>query len=81
MNVQVKLFAVARQVAGTEVVTLELGEAATVRDARAALVERYPALATTMRHMLMAVDTEYADDDALLSSRSEVALIPPVSGG
>ena len=81
MKVEVKLFAVARQVAGSEMVTLELGEAPTVADVRTALVQRFPALGATMRHMMMAVDTEYAGDDTPLGRGSEVALIPPVSGG
>ncbi len=81
MNVEVKLFALARQTVGAEVITLSLKEPATVGDLRAALVQRYPALGATMRHMLVAVDTEYASDDLPLAAKSEVALIPPVSGG
>ena len=81
MNVEVKVFAVAREVVGSDTVTLTLSDPATVRQLRAALVERYPALASTMRHMLVAVDADYARDDAQLTERSEVALIPPVSGG
>lgn len=81
MNVEVKLFAIARQAVGAEVVTVVLADHATVRDLRTALVERYPTLGATMRHMLVAVDTEYASDASPLHSKSEVALIPPVSGG
>ena len=81
MNVEVKLFAVAREVVGSDTVKLNLSDPATVRQLREALVERYPALSSTMRHMLVAVDAEYAGDDAQLTAKSEVALIPPVSGG
>jgi molybdopterin converting factor subunit 1 len=81
MKVEVKLFAVARQVVGAEVVTLELDDTATIREVRAALASQYPALAANLRHMLLAVDTEYASDATPVSARSEIAVIPPVSGG
>lgn len=81
MKVEVKLFAVARQVAGAEVVTLDVAEEATVADVRAALAQQHPALAANLRHMLLAVDTEYATDATPVSARSEIAVIPPVSGG
>lgn len=81
MKVRVKLFAVAKQVAGTDEIELELDEPARVGDLRAALAEQLPALSPSLRNMLFAVNAEFARDDAVLNSAHEVACIPPVSGG
>jgi molybdopterin synthase catalytic subunit len=41
----------------------------------------YPAFAPLVDQLLIAVDAEYADDDHRLTNQSDVACIPPVSGG
>jgi molybdopterin converting factor subunit 1 len=81
MKVEVKLFAVARQLAGCERVGVELPAGATVRDLRAALLKESPALASIAPMLLFAVDREYAGDESVLSEDADVACIPPVSGG
>jgi len=76
MQVTVRLFAMLRERAGAREVTLELPEGARVRDAIAALdgvVDGLP--------VVMAVNREYAPEDAVLDPGDELALIPPVSGG
>jgi len=47
------------------------------------LVERYPSLQDCRAHVQMAVDQEIVqfDSDRLIEARSEVALLPPMSGG
>ena len=47
----------------------------------AALVERFPALATHRASVRLARNLEYAGPQTLFSQGDEVALIPPVSGG
>jgi molybdopterin converting factor subunit 1 len=79
--VEVKLFAVARQLAGGDTIRLELAEHATVGDLRAAIVQRHPELATVLRHAMIAVNADYAGDEAIIPPAAEVACIPPVSGG
>ena len=81
MKVRVKLFAVARELAGGDELSVELPDVATIRDLRGAIVTVAPALARIMPHALWAVGAEYANDDTALNEKSEVALIPPVSGG
>ncbi len=81
MQVTVKLFAAARQLAGRESVTLELDSEATVATLRKALVAQVPDLNALVRHAMIAVNTEYARDDLPLGEADEIALIPPVSGG
>jgi molybdopterin converting factor subunit 1 len=81
MKVRVKLFAVAKELAGCDELSVELPENATIRDLRGAIVTFSPPLARIVPHALWAVGAEYANDDTTLNEKSEVALIPPVSGG
>ena len=76
MEVTVRLFAMLRERAGAPEVTLELPDGARVRDAIAAL----GAVADGLP-VVMAVNREYAREDAPLDAGDELALIPPVSGG
>jgi len=76
MVVRIRLFAMLRERAGTSELSLELPEGACVRDALAALSELADGLP-----LVMAINREYASEDAPLSAGDELALIPPVSGG
>ncbi|WP_422931690.1 MoaD/ThiS family protein [Singulisphaera sp. PoT] len=77
----VKLFALAKQLAGRDEIRVELQEGATIADLRSSLAADYPALAGLVPNMMMAVDARYATDDQPLDERAEIAAIPPVSGG
>ena len=81
MKVAVKLFAVARQLAGSEVVEVELPGNPTVADLRVGLAARFPTLDPILEHVLFAVGTEYATDTTQIAPGLEIACIPPVSGG
>lgn len=81
MHIQVKLFALARDLAGQSEISLEVNEGATVSDVRIALLERCPKLQPSIESMTFAVDTQYADAATPVTASSEVAVIPPVSGG
>ncbi len=81
MIIQLKLFAAAREAAGCETVEVEVPAAATVADLRSALVRQVPALSTWRKHLLIAVNQQYAADEQTLAEGDEVACFPPVSGG
>ncbi len=81
MRIWVRLFARARDLAGADRVTVELPEQATVGQLRQRLAEEQPALAALLHRSALAIDDEFAEDDAPVSSSAEVALLPPVSGG
>jgi MoaE-MoaD fusion protein len=78
MHVRIRLFAQLRERAGASELELELPDGARVRDALAA-----PAVASIADGLplVLAVNREYAAEDAPLSAGDELALIPPVSGG
>ena len=81
MRICVKLFAVARQRVGRDVVELDVFGEPTVASLRGALVKAYPALADVLPHVRFAVNSEYASDAQVIPAAAEVAVIPPVSGG
>ena len=90
MKIRVKLFAVAREAAGAEFIDVDVpsgdvpsGEAAEVSVAalRQAFLQRLPSLQFAAKQLLFAVDGDYATDTTRIDARSEVACIPPVSGG
>lgn len=81
VRINLKLFAVARQRAGSDSVSVLLPDPARVSDLRGALAEQVPSLAGLSTSLLIAIDSEYARDDTLIPPGSEVAAIPPVSGG
>lgn len=81
MTVTVCLFARARDLAGQQTLAVELPAGATVLDLRRALAVACPALAALLERSALAVDNEFAEDTQPLAPSSEIALLPPVSGG
>ena len=79
--VTLRLFAVARQRAGSPEVAVELPERSTVGVLRRAVADQHPALAPLLPGMMVAVENAYAGDEVEIREGQEVALIPPVSGG
>ncbi len=74
MEVKVRLFAGLRQRAGSDHVSVELPDPATVADLLAAL-DLPP------RSCVVALNREYVPGDRRITAEDEIALIPPVSGG
>ncbi len=81
MKINVRLFAQARDLVGSDQVALQLPDQATVAELRTELAAQYPDLAPLAAHLLIAVGVDYADDVAPLNAEDDVACFPPVSGG
>jgi molybdopterin synthase catalytic subunit len=81
VTVRVRLFAIQRELAGTREVTLALPDGASIEDAWAVLVARFPVLAPGRSAVRFARNGAYADPDDVLADGDELACIPPVSGG
>jgi sulfur-carrier protein len=81
MIVRVHLFARAKDLAGTDVLSLDLTANADVAELRRRLAEQVPSLATLLQRSALAVNQEFARDEQKLSADTEIALLPPVSGG
>ncbi|HKB75030.1 MAG TPA: molybdopterin converting factor subunit 1 [Myxococcales bacterium] len=81
MKVTLLYFAAARERAGVPRETVELGSGATAADARDAACAAHPGLRAIVDRLRLAVDQEFAGAEKVLRDGSEVAFIPPVSGG
>jgi molybdopterin synthase catalytic subunit len=81
MRIQVRLFAMQREAAGTKLLHLEVPLGATVEDGWAAVVEAVPALAPGRSSVRFAVNGRYVAPSTPLADGDELACIPPVSGG
>ncbi len=80
MAITVLYFAVARDRAGAASEPVDPAPA-DVGALRALLASRHEGLARLLPRCRVAVDQEFADDDAPLRDGAEVAILPPVSGG
>ena len=81
MLIRVKLFAAARDLAGGELIEIELPADATVAGLRQALMERLPPARELLARSMFAIDCDYVGEQAAVRPSAEIACIPPVSGG
>jgi len=81
MNVCVRLFARARDLAGKDAISLELPGGATAGELRRRLAAELPMLHGLLERCALAVNDEFADDALTLPIAAQVAVLPPVSGG
>ncbi len=79
MSHKILLFGITKDILGGSV--HEAGRAfATVGELRHYLYSTYPQL-EKLNSLMIAVNNNYANDEAALQPADEIALIPPVSGG
>src|SRR5258707_1342628 len=81
MQIRILFFGVLKDLAGKASDELDFPAGATVRDVLAHYQARIPRLAASLPSLAIAVNQEYANPEATLTSGVEVALLPPVSGG
>ncbi len=75
------MFAVARDMAGSERISVELPDGASIADLRQQLIEQVPELTPMALQLMFAINEQYAPDTAILQAEADIACIPPVSGG
>jgi molybdopterin converting factor subunit 1 len=81
MMVRVRLFARAKELAGRDVIEVEVPAGTAVADLRERIAQEVPALAALVQRCVVALGGEYASDADVVAEGVEAALIPPVSGG
>lgn len=80
MMMKILAFGIAKDIFGETTTEVDLPEGATTLQLKSSLEARYPKLKDLASYMV-AVNDEYAEDDTVINSTDEVAIIPPVSGG
>jgi molybdopterin converting factor subunit 1 len=81
MKVRILLFAAAKDLARNSSVDVDVSADSTIGELRTVLAESYPTLRSLMQMSRFAIDHQFVADDTRVSSGSEIAMIPPVSGG
>jgi molybdopterin converting factor subunit 1 len=81
VTLRVLYFAALAERAGCRSEVVEVEDGATVASLWAELAARHPALASLTYRPAAACDRAWSDWDAGLAAVSEVAFVPPVSGG
>ncbi len=81
MIVTVKLFAAAREMIGSETVSLELAEGTTILDIKRTVTHMFPQIEGLLSRSVIARNQDYALDTDVIAPGDELAVIPPVSGG
>ncbi len=82
MELQVRLFAICRERAQTEMISVEVSQGmVTVAEIKAAIATQHPVLAPLLPVVRVAVNEAFGLDDDPVGAKDELALIPPVSGG
>ena len=81
MKVFVHLFGPAREKVGLNVVSVEVRAPATAGDVAAQMLLHHYKLGDLLQTAAIAVDQELAKMDTPVTEQSEVALLPPYSGG
>ncbi len=80
-RIKLLFFATLRDRAGIRSLELDIPENMTVRGLKDKLSEDYPNLKESLKSVLVAINHEYAFDEAVLPENAEIAFFPPVSGG
>jgi molybdopterin converting factor small subunit len=78
---EILLFAGAAELAAASTIAVDLPAAATAEDVLAAIGAQVPGLVELLPACRLAVDQTFVGGDFLVPANSELALIPPVSGG
>jgi molybdopterin converting factor subunit 1 len=81
MIITVKLFAAVREMIGSDAVSLDLPEGATIADVKRMLAQKYTQITNVLSRSVMARNQDYAMETDVVMVSDELAVIPPVSGG
>jgi len=80
-HVKLLFFATLRDRAGTRSMELDVPLDLTIQGLKEIISMEYPNLKESMKSVLIAINREYAFDEAIIPQNAEVAMFPPVSGG
>ncbi|MEP3479489.1 MAG: MoaD/ThiS family protein [Fuerstiella sp.] len=81
MNIQVLLFAQAKQLVGRDSLEVEIPDQGTVADLLNHVVQAAPELQPMQTNLLVAVNNQFANRQQVIHPSDTVACFPPVSGG
>ena len=80
-KIKVKLFAILREMVGEREITITVPAGITVNNLNNEILKKYPQLKSFSNKFVTSVNCKVTSGDTIISSKDEIALLPPVSGG
>lgn len=80
-KIKVKLFAILRERVGESEITITVPSGITVNHLNNEILKKYPQLKSFSNKFVTSVNCKVTTGDTVITSKDEVALLPPVSGG
>ena len=80
-KIKVKLFAILRERVGESEITITVPTGITVNYLNDEILKKYPQLKSFNNKFVTSVNRKVTTGDTIISSKDEIALLPPVSGG
>jgi molybdopterin converting factor subunit 1 len=80
-KIKVKLFAILRERVGESEITITVPSGITVNHLNSEILKQYPQLKSFSNKFVTSVNCKVTTGDTVITSKDEVALLPPVSGG
>ena len=80
-KIKVRLFAILRERVGESEITITVPTGTTVSLLHDEILKRYPQLKSFSNKFVISVNCKVTAGDTIITSKDEIALLPPVSGG
>jgi molybdopterin converting factor subunit 1 len=80
-KIRVRLFAILRELVGESEITITVPTGITVSYLNNEILKKYPQLKSFGNKFVTSVNCKVTTGDTIITSRDEIALLPPVSGG
>ena len=80
-KIKVKLFAILRERVGESEITITVPSGITVNYLNSEILKKYPQLKSFNNKFVTSVNWKVTTGNTVISSKDEIALLPPVSGG
>ena len=80
-RVKLLFFATIRERMGVKSLELDIPTSLTIQGLKEKLSGDHPQVKESMKSVLVAINHEYALDEAVIPQNAEIGMFPPVSGG
>jgi molybdopterin converting factor subunit 1 len=80
-KIKVRLFAILRERVGESEITITVPTGTTVSLLHDEILKKYPLLKSFSKKFVISVNCKVTTGNIIITSRDEIALLPPVSGG
>jgi len=80
-KIKVRLFAILREIVGEREITIAVPTGITVSYLNNEILKKYPQLKSFSNKFVTSVNCKVTSGYTIITSKDEIALLPPVSGG